>query len=337
MLVSVVMATWQGERYLPDQLATLMGQVRPPDELVVVDDRSTDGTTAILEDFAQQAPFPVHLHRNDVHQGSTRSFETGIQAARGELIALADQDDLWMPQKLTRLEAALGEQPDALFAFSDASLIDEEGNGLPQRMWAARNFGSEEQELLRRDPFGVLVHRSLVTGCTVIFRAEARDLLLPIPGGGSDLEGDEGCEQPIIHDRWLSLVLSAAGPVVAVAEPLVAYRIHADQQVGLPAPSPESVRRHLTRVISGQGAGRERRVHHLAYLEEVRRRVEGHRGAGPATREHVDAVVEHLTFRQQHARRRWSRVGPILREGFRGRYHQYSNGASSMIADLLEP
>jgi len=331
MEISVVMATCDGQRYLPGQLASLMGQTRLPDEVLVVDDASTDDTVTILEDFASEAPFKVRLEHNPERLGSTLTYQRGISLCTGDLIALCDQDDLWMPQKLARMERLMVDHPEALFAFTDAALIDETDSLLPERMWAARSFGPGEQESLRADPFGVLVHRSLVTGCTVMFRAAARSLLLPIPQGSA-------AGEPLIHDRWLSLVLSAAGPVVALDEPLVAYRLHPEQQVGLPATSPGALFRHLRSLPLLGATLPTRRFHHLEHLQELQRRVEASGMVGATTRNHVDAVVAHLNFRKEQGdSSRPQRIIPVLREALAGGYHRHSNGLSSILADLLLP
>src|SRR4029079_17285220 len=94
-----------GARFLPEQLRSIAAQTRPPDELIVCDDRSTDETAQVIEAFAATAPFPVRLVRNEERLGSTRNFERAVSLCDGSLIALADQDDSWHPEKLARLQA----------------------------------------------------------------------------------------------------------------------------------------------------------------------------------------------------------------------------------------
>ena len=99
---SVVLSTYNGERFLEHQLASLSGQQRLPDELVIRDDSSTDRTYGILERFAATAPFAVTLMRGDRRLGSTPSFELALGRCTGDVVALCDQDDVWLPGKLAR-------------------------------------------------------------------------------------------------------------------------------------------------------------------------------------------------------------------------------------------
>src|SRR5713101_1538304 len=107
MYLSVAMCTYYGARFLQEQLESIAAQTRLPDELVVCDDRSADGSVEIVRNFAKSAPFPVQLEINETNLGAIKNFEKAIGLCEGETIALADQDDIWKPQKLSRLSVAL--------------------------------------------------------------------------------------------------------------------------------------------------------------------------------------------------------------------------------------
>src|SRR5271168_2200141 len=92
--ISVALCTYNGERFLSRQLASMLQQSRLPDELVVCDDRSTDNTIEILQDFSASAGFPVKITRNEHNLGFVANFERAIQLCQGDLIALSDQDDI---------------------------------------------------------------------------------------------------------------------------------------------------------------------------------------------------------------------------------------------------
>src|SRR5918996_5112957 len=101
--VSVALCTYQGEKYLQEQLDSIAGQLRPPNEVVVCDDGSTDGTLGILDRFRSRAPFPVRVYVNEKQLGPTKNFERAIAHCEGALIFLSDQDDVWHPEKLSTL------------------------------------------------------------------------------------------------------------------------------------------------------------------------------------------------------------------------------------------
>src|SRR5688572_3171861 len=98
--LSVALCSYNGARFIHDQLSSIARQSRLPDELVICDDRSSDNTIAIIEKFAVDAPFPVRSHVNPTNLGSTKNFELAISRCCGDFIALSDQDDIWHQDKL---------------------------------------------------------------------------------------------------------------------------------------------------------------------------------------------------------------------------------------------
>ena len=102
--LSIALASYNGERYIAEQLDSIARQTRLPDELIISDDASGDATPAIALDFARQAPFPVKVLQNSERAGSTRNFEIAIRACTGDIIFLCDQDDVWYPNKISLVE-----------------------------------------------------------------------------------------------------------------------------------------------------------------------------------------------------------------------------------------
>src|SRR5215208_90703 len=110
----VAMCTYNGAQFVAEQLDSIAAQTRRPDELVVCDDGSDDATPEIIREFAHRASFPLRFYVNETNLGSTRNFERAISLCEGDFIALADQDDVWLPEKLERLERALADENIAL-------------------------------------------------------------------------------------------------------------------------------------------------------------------------------------------------------------------------------
>ncbi len=220
MRVSVAMCTYNGARFLPEQLASIRSQTLQPYELVVCDDGSTDSTPALVEEFAQTVSFPVRWIRNERNLGSTKNFEKCIWLCTGELIALCDQDDVWMPSKLEALTGALAEDPSLVGVFSNAALLDESGARRGETLWDSIYFRAREARLFARDQTFFLTRRPLVTGACFLFRTELRDVFTPIP-------------TEWVHDGWIALCLSTRGPLRALGENLIGYRLHTTQQLGV--------------------------------------------------------------------------------------------------------
>src|SRR5947209_10455427 len=128
--ISVALCTYNGEKFLPEQLDSITAQTVFPNELVVSDDGSSDRTLSILHDFASSAPFAVRILQTQSNLGSTKNFEYAIAHCTGAIVALSDQDDVWQPEKLEKLHEALTANSDAGFVVSDSELIDQDGKFL---------------------------------------------------------------------------------------------------------------------------------------------------------------------------------------------------------------
>jgi glycosyltransferase involved in cell wall biosynthesis len=315
--ISVAVCTYNGSIYLDEQLQSIAAQTRRPDEVVIFDDCSSDGTVAVARQFAARAPFSVRVEVHPHNLGCRDNFAACIAACTGEIIALSDQDDVWLPHKLERLARALHEQPDAAFAFSDAWLADRELEPIPYTLWEAKRLASVEVHCFeRRRGFDVLLKRQIVTGATLAFRAQYRDLLLPIPPGW-------------VHDEWIALILSAVAWGLPVQEPLIKYRQHARQQIG------ERRRNLYEQYLSVRGKTQE----------EFRRAAEAVRAAEERLRERAPGAAQaiaalHAKFLHHdrrlriHAPGAW-RLPHILREWWPGNYRKYSRGWKSLAQDLF--
>lgn len=216
------MCTYEGARYLPEQLQSLAEQSRLPDELVVCDDGSTDETIPILEDFAKRVAFPVRIQRNTTNLGYSRNFAQSIGLCTGDVIALSDQDDRWFQQKLVRLDEIFRADETAGGVFSNGDLMNSLSESLPGDLWNRFGFDSAaRQKLIAGRSIDVLLKRYVVTGMTFAFRTVWRDRLKSIPASWP-------------HDAWLALMLAREGQLRLCEEHLVAYRVHESQQIGVP-------------------------------------------------------------------------------------------------------
>ena len=229
MRISVVLCTYNGAPYRSRQLSSIAAESRLPDEVIVSDDSSTDTSVKIVEAFAGAAPFPVDIAVNDRRLGVTLNFERAVWRCTGDVIVLCDQDDVWLPHRVEVVEERLVSEPETAIVFSDAFLINEAGRRTGDRLWGVVGFGPRQQARLHRDPFGQLMGRSIVSGCTLAFRSTHLALLLPFPPEHTT------SRMRVLHDRWISLVLASTFGIAVIDEPLVEYRLHPRQRVGIPA------------------------------------------------------------------------------------------------------
>jgi glycosyltransferase involved in cell wall biosynthesis len=328
-----VLATYNGAEFLPAQLASLIGQAVAPDEVVVVDDCSTDGSQDLLRAFAAEAPFPVELVLRDEHLGTWATFEEGLRLATGDLLLICDQDDVWREHKVAVLTERMAARSDAFLAFSDAGLISRAGEPIGRSRWRVAGFSPRHRRAAGDDPFAQILTRQAVSGCTLGLRAELLGALLPFP-----IDLHPGLP-PMMYDRWISLLAAVAGPVVPVPERLVDYRIHPGQQIGIPA---LGVRRlaprlalHGAQFVHDRAEVGRRMGYHLAHIDEIEKRLEVAGLATPETTARADAGRRHLRFRASLADRRHERIGPVARElRRRDGYRRFSLGVASALADV---
>jgi glycosyltransferase involved in cell wall biosynthesis len=227
--LSVALCTYNGERYLPEQLASIAAQTEHPDEVVIVDDGSSDGSLGLVQHWANDVPFPVHIDRNPTNLGSTKSFEKALSLCTGDLIMLSDQDDVWYPDRLAKSKAWLAQNPNMDAVFSDADLIDSNSQLTGQRIWDLVQFTPEAQQQWRQGlAHELLFSGYLVTGATLTIRRSLLPSVIPFPTH----------VQYLIHDAWISLVVALKGKIGFIAEPLIRYRQHASQQVGFQSGGP---------------------------------------------------------------------------------------------------
>jgi Glycosyl transferase family 2 len=308
--VSVVVTSCNGERFLSRQLSSIAGQGDPASEVIVADDASIDSSPSVAREALASFPGEVHLLNSESRHGLTANLTRCLESASGDVVVFADQDDVWRPNKLTSLTSAFAEHPQADLVFSDACLIDEDDRDLGRRLWKAVGFSAPARQLWAHDPVRVLARRTVVTGATMAVRRSLVKAALPLP---------TGCW----HDEWFALGAVLGGTVpVAIADPLMDYRVHGNNTAGLPSPG---ARERLAQ------AGWPRTTRIDAWEEACRR-------FGPS-----DAAV-HLRGAIALARRRPGIHSRPLQRALRiaglvtgGDYARYGQGWRMALHDVLAP
>ncbi len=220
--ISVAMCTYNGERFLKEQLESIAAQTRLPMELVICDDRSTDSTISKIESFAASAPFPVRFHLNPVNlggaaKGITKNFEQASGLCVGDLIAFCDQDDVWLPQKLERMAQTMEERPELGGTFVDAQLINDKGEPKGVLLSETTGMTAREQERLESGKvLPVLLSMTKVYGCTLMVDAGVLKKVLPVPPHWW-------------FDAWVPCMVAVHTKLAFIPEQLFYYRIHATQ------------------------------------------------------------------------------------------------------------
>jgi len=326
LVISIALCTYRGTRFLDQQLESLRMQERQPDELVVCDDASGDGTVEMVERFAARAGFPVHLSTNPVRLGYVRNFDRVIGRCRGDVIALCDQDDVWRTHKLRRMESVFVRSPGVVAAFSDADVIDDRSRPLGYRLWRSHQFSVRaRRQAAREGLIHVLLRANVVTGATLAFRGELRDLVLPTPPS-------------FHHDEWIALCASAVGMVAALDEPLIAYRSHPGQAIGVPpqnghgASLAAAVRLGLRPDPAGIMARAEYYARQGTALVD-RLVARGHDEQAAPALAGLEERLHHLRGRAALWNNGGAHLPFVLQELRAGRYRRYSRGLLSAMKD----
>lgn len=216
LAISVCMAAYNGERYITAQLNSILSQLRATDEVIVVDDASTDGTKEKV--LALKDP-RVRLIEHAKNHGVSHTFEDAIRAASGSILFLSDQDDLWKPNKVAVILDAFHTNPEVTLVATDAALIDADGNLIAESYFKPRGeFSPGFWANLIRNRFG---------GCTMAFRSEVISDILPLPH-----------RYDVLHDLWIGVRNSLSGhKTLYIDQPLVLNRRHSTTTTGRRPPT----------------------------------------------------------------------------------------------------
>lgn len=318
--ISIAMTTYNGAAYLPAQLASIAGQSRPPDELIVCDDRSSDATAEIARQFAAGAPFHVRVEVNAANLGIRRNFQRAIELCSGNLIFLSDQDDVWHPRKLERFEAVLAQSDQIGLVFCDANVVDENLSPLGYRFWDRLDFTPARRvRAAAGSPFDDLLRHPFVAGACLAFRSRYLPAILPL-------------HERWLYDAWITMVLAGISEVRLIDEPLNDYRQHQHQAMG-------GTRRSLWQKYTD--ARKTVGAEYFAKLAEQYEALGGWLGAAgefpplPEVMTKLGAKVHLLRARQRMRESLFYRWPLVLRELATGRYHRYAHGWKTAALDMV--
>lgn len=204
------MATYNGEKYLSKQLDSILHQSFSIDEIVIVDDCSTDSTLSLLRDYASRFA-NIKVFTNKVNLGVRKSFERALSLTQGDYIALSDQDDVWLPNKIETLLANIG---DSLLVHSDSMIVDQN-----LKIIASSHFAISKK--LHKESFIDYLLNSNITGCTMLLSRKLLDSCLPFT------------TYNLPHDWYIAYYAAYKNSIKFVDKPLMYYRQHQNNVSGI--------------------------------------------------------------------------------------------------------
>ncbi len=201
-LVSIIVCTYNGSKYIEAQLNSILEQTYQNQEIIVVDDKSTDHTLALAEQIAKQHQ-NIKIIANTTNVGYIKNFERGIAIAKGDLISLSDQDDVWKP---TKTETLVKNLENNQLVYCDSNFVDQNLQSKNESFSTVKNMLSTSNPL-------EFVIESCVSGHAMLFKKEVFEFASPFPA-------------LISHDWWLTYCATLQGSINYVDEGLVLYRHH---------------------------------------------------------------------------------------------------------------
>jgi glycosyltransferase involved in cell wall biosynthesis len=219
MNVSIALCTFNGERFLHEQLMSLIRQTHAPSEIVICDDASTDQTLAIINEVKSKTTIPIYLHQNKPALGVFKNFEKCIGLCQSPIIFPCDQDDVWLPNKIEQHIKKHQENNELLLVFSNADVVSEDLKTSYYPLWKQGDMNAKSKHYVAGFD-KLIVKGQSVAGCCMSFKRDFFEKILPIPDG-------------IYHDDWIATSAFMAGQIWAIPHTLMKYRQHDHNVVGI--------------------------------------------------------------------------------------------------------
>lgn len=249
-MISVAMCTFNGEKYIKEQIESIINQSCMPDEIVICDDCSKDNTVNIIKEILDNWSGNVNLVENEKNLGYRKNFEKAISLCKGDIIFLSDQDDVWNKNKIKIMSKVLNASSNAILAFHDVEVVDENLNLIKKSFWKLLRF--DYQKFLQND-FRRIFEGNVVQGSACAFRKELFYYAKPFP-------------EAAIHDEWLGLVALAKGNIIPVNKSLAKYRQSGNNAIGAGS---VSLLKKITKLITNLHDQNIKLVNELIRRQEV--------------------------------------------------------------------
>ena len=220
-MISIAMATFNGEKFVEQQLMSILSQTVKADEIIICDDKSTDNTAAIVQDFISRNKMDnVTFISNESNLGYIRNFYKAISLTHGDYIFLADQDDEWHNDKIEK-SIQFMKKTNASAVCTKSHFIDEHSNPIPAHTYIVSTFLSNMTVPFAPISFQNLILENIAQGCTYCFTKEVKNHYLALNSTN------------LIHDYQILFISSLVGCAYALNESTIDYRLHQNNAAGI--------------------------------------------------------------------------------------------------------
>ena len=316
--VSVALCTYNGERFLQEQLDSIAMQTWTPDEVVVGDDGSSDSTLSILERWKQNVPFPVRIERNERNLGFAKNFESTLSRCTGDIVFLCDQDDVWLPNRVERMTDALEQDAAVGIVICGVDLIDQDGNPMSDEASRLYRMSYPDDTSVYYLEYS-LKHPSRA-GCMMAVRRSVLEKVYPLPDGWS-------------HDVWLFSMAPMYCEIQTIPDVLMHFRRHGNNASVLGKDTDWANGRDVYYLTS---VGQYRA--HTPLREDMIKRLSQ---LPPSA--YRDGYLKYLKGQDKHFGNRckiedrfWTNLHTLVLEVLSGRYFQHKQPLKCMLFDVKE-
>ena len=220
---SVALCTYNGEKFLAEQIESILTQTVQPSEIIISDDNSNDNTVSIVSEFIKKHPsIKWEITINEKKLGYVKNFQKAILKCSQPIIFLCDQDDVWLTNKAETILFGFKDE-NILAIFSDAYIVNKDLEYSGSTMFDRIGFNKEIQKNFLNEKFqaSILLSKHIVTGATLAFRRDMITSIFPIPKN-----------DVYIHDSWIATLISLLGKLLFVPQALIKYRQHGGNAIG---------------------------------------------------------------------------------------------------------
>lgn len=215
--IDILMATYNGEKYLKEQIESILNQTYKNFRLIISDDCSKDKTTELLKEYAKRDD-RIIVYFQEKNLGVVKNFEVLLSKVENEYFMFSDQDDCWYENKI-ELSLKKMQETNSDLIYTDLEVVDENLKIINPSYWKLKGL---DRKVKKYNNFSSIYLNNFVTGCTMLVKSEWIKKVMPLPKD----------TKYILHDYWISMIISQTGKIDYIDCPTIKYRQHIDNSVG---------------------------------------------------------------------------------------------------------
>jgi glycosyltransferase involved in cell wall biosynthesis len=316
LTISVVICTYNGEKYISEQIDSIANQTRKADEIIIIDDNSVDNTFDILTQYEKYFK-EINLFKNEDTLGYIKNFSKGMLKATKDIVVLSDQDDVWDVNKIEAIEEYFSSNRWALAVFTNAYVVDENSKCIDKTLWDSIGYKYKVSDFENKKIINTMLKKDIVTGATLAFRSSMIEYIIPI-------------DMRYIHDTWIAMLAASQGRLGAIPDKLMKYRVYQNQSLGI---KKQTLFNNLTSVYASD---KKTFLKNIDKHNSVLNRLHMYNLESDSGTSEIIQKINFLRNRVDYSNNFFKRLLQIIFVINKGGYFKYSyNGFYSILKDII--